>query len=147
MGLELFVGAWTLVSTEHRRSDGQIVFPFGKHPAGLIMYDTEGYMSVHIAGADRPKFASGSRLEGTPEEIKIAFETYLAYWGTYEILEKEQTVIHHIEGGLIPNDAGRDNRRRYELNGDQLKLLTTPTVMRGEQVTGMLLWRRAKPIR
>src|SRR5262249_31954164 len=57
-----FVGAWKLVATE-----GQQVPK--RDRVGLIMYDTTGHMAVQIMPLDRPKFASGNRLQGTQDEI------------------------------------------------------------------------------
>jgi hypothetical protein len=146
MGREQIAGAWSLVSTEHRRSDGTVVYPFGKNASGLIIYTADGYMSVHIAGINRPRFAAGSRLDGTPEEIKGAFETYLAYWGTYDIDDKAQTIVHRVQGGLLPDDAGSMKKRRYELSGNSLSLFTSPVQMKGFPVTGVMVWKRVSPV-
>jgi Lipocalin-like domain len=43
---------------------------------------------------DRPKFASNNALAGTPEEVKVAFEGYVSYCGSYEVNEQERFVIH-----------------------------------------------------
>ena len=91
-----FVGTWKLISFETRRSDGAVMYPFGKDLQGLIMYDAKGYWSCHIMGINRPAFASGQMAKGTPEEIKAAFEASLCYWGTYDIDEKEKILKLHI---------------------------------------------------
>ena len=98
-----FVGTWKLISFETRRSDGAVMYPFGKDLQGLIMYDTKGYWSCHIMGKNRPAFTSGQMAKGTPEEIKAAFEGSLCYWGTYDIDEKEKILKLHIIDNLYPN--------------------------------------------
>ncbi|MHA2204100.1 MAG: lipocalin-like domain-containing protein, partial [Candidatus Hodarchaeales archaeon] len=42
-------------------------------------------------------------IKSTLEEIKSAYEGFIAYFGTYEINNKEGTVTHHWEGSLFPN--------------------------------------------
>jgi hypothetical protein len=53
-----FVGTWKLVSVEETRPIGEVTYPDGRNPHGLIMYDTLGYVAVQIMMPDRPKFAS-----------------------------------------------------------------------------------------
>jgi hypothetical protein len=103
-------------------------------------------MSVQIIGVDRPDFVSGDRLRGTAKEVKVAFERCLAYYGTYDVDEKEQTVTHHIRASLFPNNRGAHNRRRYELKGGRLSLITTPEPIGGDQVTAVLRWERVTPV-
>jgi uncharacterized protein YdeI (BOF family) len=136
-----FVGAWKLVAFE-----GQMVPR--RDRVGFIMYDTTGHMAVQIMPLDRPKFASGNRLQGTQEEIKAAFDEYAAYFGPFEVNEAKGVVIHHLEGSIFPNDVGRDNIRYYEFSGDRLPL--TPTNMVDGQLapkssaTFRLIWERVK---
>ncbi len=111
-----FVGTWNLISFETRRSDGTVMYPFGKDLQGLIMYDTKGYWSCHIMGKNRPAFASGQMAKGTPEEIKAAFEGSLCYWGTYGIDEKERILKLHIIDSLYPNWRDADQKRFYEFS-------------------------------
>ena len=41
-----FVGTWKLISFETRRSDGTVMYPFGKDLKGLIMYDASGSLGL-----------------------------------------------------------------------------------------------------
>ena len=138
---ERFVGTWALTSSEFRRADGQEVYPRGKNPAGRLMYDTNGYMAAQVMGRDRPPFATGDILGGTPDEIKTALEGYQAYYGTYEVNDDEATVIHHVEGGLFPNWIGADQKRFFKFTGNRLTLGTAPMQV-GGQITGTLVWER-----
>jgi len=115
------VGTWRLISIDDPRPDVEIP---DINPTGYIMYDATGHMAVQIIRrSDRPKFASDHPAKGTPEEIRAAFLGYRAYYGAYEVNEKENIVIHHLEGNLFPNRAGVDNIRYYEFSGDRLTLL------------------------
>ncbi len=146
MGKEQFVGSWKLISSEFRRSDGKVSYPLGKDIMGLIMYDPNGYVSAQMLNPDRPTFMFGDQLKGTPEEIKAAFEGYVAYYGTYEVNEKEHTITANVEGSVFPNWEGGTQKRFYEFSGDQLTLSTPPMKMGGETITGVLTWKRAKPV-
>lgn len=136
-----FVGTWKLVSFEFRDDDGQVIYLYGKDPIGYIMYAEDGYMSVVIMTANRPKFATGNILRGTTEEKADAASTYLSYCGKYEILDGK--VIHHVEASLFPNWVGVDQERFFEFQGDRL-LLSTPPIMynNGQRLTAYVLWER-----
>jgi hypothetical protein len=116
----------------------------GRNVSGVLMYDANGNMSVQIMRRDRPIFASGDQLKGTTEEIRSAFEGFVAYFGTYEINEEEGTVTHHVEGSSFPNWVGTDKKRFFELYGNRLTLSTPPGPFDGEQVTALLIWERAE---
>lgn len=116
--------------------------------AGLLIYDATGHMAAQLLPLDRPKFASGNRLQGTQEEIKAAFDGYFAYFGPYEVNEAEGVVIHHVKGSIFPNDVGRDNIRYYEFSGDRLILIPTNMVdgklTPKSSATVRLTWERVK---
>ena len=144
MGKEQFTGTWKLVSSEFRRSDGQLTYPMGRDAIGIIMYDANGHMSVQIVCPDRPAFASGDHLKGTPMEIKSAFEGFIAYYGAYEVNQEEGTVTHRVEGSSFPNWVGLAQRRFFEFSDNRLTLSTPPMLVGGQQVTGVLIWERAE---
>ena len=88
-----FVGSWKLISIEgpNQTSNGK--------PFGMIMYDSTGYVSVHIVRGDRLAFRNG-RTKATDKEKAVAFDTYTAYYGTYTFDPENRIVIHHLEGSL-----------------------------------------------
>ena len=144
MGKEQFIGTWKLVSSEYRRLDGKLAYLKGRDAVGTLMYDASGHMSVQVMRPNRPAFASGDHLKGTPEEIKSAFKGFVAYYGTYEVNEGEGTVTHHLEGSSFPNWVGTALRRFFEFSGNRLILRTSPMPVGGEQITGILTWERAE---
>jgi hypothetical protein len=117
-----FVGTWKLLSFEEIQPDGSINRPYGEHPVGRLIYDAAGHMAVQIMRRDRQFLSSGDPQQAAPEEIKTAVEGFTAFFGTYEIDEAEQTVIHHVEGHLFPNSVGKYLKRRFEFSGDRLTL-------------------------
>ncbi len=138
-----FVGTWKLVSCEFRRPDGNVTLPYGPDAAGMLMYDAAGHMAVQFMGDDRPLFASGDIQKGTPEETKAAFDSMVAYFGTYEVDESEGLVTHHLEGSWFPNWVGIDQKRFFELAGNRLTLKSPPLLAAGATVTALLIWERA----
>ena len=141
---EQLLGMWKLVSCEARSSNGEVVYPYGRDPFGMLIYDSRGNMSVLLMRRDRPKFASGDLLRGSQEEIKAAYEGFDAYCGTYEVNEEKGTVTHHVEGSKFPNWVGTDQVRFFECSGDQLLINTPPIQMGGEQWTVYGIWARTR---
>lgn len=140
-----FVGTWKMVSVEERRPNGEVVEPrYGARPSGYIMYDMTGHVAVQIMKPGRSRFASNDAAQATQAEAKSAFEGYGAYFGTYEVNEAEGYVIHHVEGSVFPNYVGTDQKRFFELSGDQLVLKPPPRQVGGEQHTTRVNWQRVK---
>ena len=113
-----FIGTWRLVSIEGGAPD--VAATRGK-PTGLIIYDAHGLMSAQIM-PDRPRPTWTGRP--TPEQALEALRGYTAYWGTYTIDEKAQTVTHRREGRI---DGGAvDFVRRFELKDGGNRITLTP---------------------
>jgi hypothetical protein len=131
-----FIGTWRLVSIEG--GNEQAVATRGPHPVGLIYYDNTGHMAVQIMpDRVRPKFAGA---QPTGEEAQAALAGYMAYFGTYTVDEKTQTVIHHREGAINPGGLG-DTVRHYEFMSDD-RLILTPAGTSGDP--NHLTWERIK---
>jgi len=138
-------GTWKLVSCETRSLNGELAYPYGKDPFGMLMYDSGGKVFFALLmRRDRPKFVSDDPWRGTPEEIKAAFEGFNAYCGTYEVNEEKGTVTHHVEGSMFPNWVGMDQVRFFKCSGDQLLLSTPPIRLGGRQSTAHLIWARTR---
>jgi hypothetical protein len=141
---EKFVGTWRLADYEYRRSDGERLWPFGQSPVGVISYTGDGFMSVQIMDSERPIFVGGNRWSATLAEMAAAFESYLAYFGSYEVNCGEGCVTHHIQGSLFPEYTGTDQIRYFEFEEDRLILRTPPLPAGDQTITGRLVWKRAK---
>jgi|TARA_B100001013_G_scaffold116733_1_gene67309 hypothetical protein len=139
-----FVGTWRLLECYGKWSDGRISYPYGDKPEGQLIYDGHGNFSGQIAGSGRPAFETGNLLKGTPEEIKTAFEGYIAYYGTYEVDESKGQVTHHVQSALFPNWIGDIQTRNFEFEGKKLRLNTQPIKGSRADLTNTLLWERAQ---
>jgi hypothetical protein len=109
---------------------------------GLLMYDTTGHMSAHAVRRGRPRLESDDVHKATPAQAKTAFVGYNGYFGTYEVDARAGLVIHHVQGSMIPNWEGGDQRRRFTLKGDQLTLEPPEFKAAGEKRTRRLTWQR-----
>jgi hypothetical protein len=140
------VGVWRLVSVEG--TDPTFHFAFD-HPTGILTYDRSGWMAVQIdvKGIRKP-FMNGP-TGGTGEEKVAAFDNYIAYYGTYTLDLKAQTVTHHLEDASRPNSRGVNNVRWFEFQGND-RLLLIPRedgkggVIERKNATFKLLWERIK---
>ena len=66
-----------------------------------------------------PPFAAGD-AHGTHQEVRAAYDGYIAYFGTYEVDEAQSTVIHRVQGSLMPSYTGTDQPRPIKIVADEL---------------------------
>lgn len=119
-----FIGTWKLKSWIAEK-DGNINYPYGKNPSGYISYLSDHLMTVVIMRdvADIPDiFESFNPLEATNEESIIAFNSYLSYWGSYEIDTKSCVITHTLEGCWYPKWIGTKQTRHFKFQYDLLSL-------------------------
>ena len=131
-----FIGTWRLVSIE---GGPQNAANRGAKPTGIIMYDQHGLMNAQIMpDRPRPKWTGAP----TPEQALEAIRGYTAYWGTYTIDEKAQTVTHHRQGML---DGGVvDYVRKYELKDGGNRIKLTPISGGTTNPPNHLTWERVR---
>jgi Lipocalin-like domain len=70
------------------------------------------------------------------EEIRDAVDGFIAYYGTFNVDESAQTVIHHVQACLVPIWVGTDLKRTYRFQANHL-MLTAVTASVVE-----LVWER-----
>src|SRR5438132_13411419 len=71
--------------------------------------------------ANRAKFASNNRLEGTPEENKSVVQGMIAYFGRYSVNEADRTFTFQGENSWFPKWEGTAQERPFTIPADQLK--------------------------
>ena len=127
-----FLGVWRLISTERKRNDGKVEFPYGRQPVGRLTYDNAGRMSAMVM---RPGRRSSVRpglslIDGNAsgDEIREAVDGFIAYFGTFDVDEALRTVTHHVQACLVPSWVGTDLKRTYRFVSDRLLLITTSPV-------------------
>jgi hypothetical protein len=141
------IGAWRLMSIEYSDSSGQIADPFYQaNSMGLIVYDSTGWMSVHISAPRRrtfevPASRSASTIAQDAQLKAAAFDTYYAYFGTWSLDAASSVVTHHVESSLIPAETGLHYAQKAAIEGNRL-IFTVCTNRRGEQSVRRKIWER-----
>lgn len=142
------VGTWKLVGFQSSDPDTQTYR--GERPAGILVYDAAGNMAVQIAPdrTRRPFTGPASELfsgpRPTPDEALDAIAGYAAYFGTYIVDERAQTVTHRRVANVNPGGLG-DFARRYEFETPD-RLVLVP-LERADRRAIRLTWERQKPAR
>jgi hypothetical protein len=85
-----------------------------------VIFTADGYYSVQIYRADRTKFASGDKSNGTPEEFRDASVGMSTHFGRYSVDSVHHTITFHIDRSSYPNTDDTSPVRPYELKGDVL---------------------------
>lgn len=135
--MKALVGSWSLVSYVTEAPDGTQGTPYGE-AVGRLTYDAHGNMSGQVMRPGRAPVVHGQ--SGLPE-VRAAYAGYIAYFGTYAVNDAGDTVIHHVQGALNPSWVGRDQVRRFRLDGDRLTL--SLAVRKGDvDIRHTLTWQR-----
>jgi hypothetical protein len=145
---QTIVGAWRLVSIDYSGPNGALADPvFGPNPQGIIIYDQSGWMSVQIVTANRPVIKRpATRTSGvlTADDAKLAaaaFDTYYAYFGTWDYNEDTSVVTHHLKSSLLPYETGLDFSREVVFEGAHLTLIAR-SQEQGEARQRTLVWAK-----
>ena len=134
------VGSWSLAGNENILPNGTRISPFG-NGSGMLVFDRGGHFSWVVLRGDIPKFASGNRTQGTPEELKGVALGTLSYFGTYALDPKGDAMTMHIEASTFANFDGQDQKRSLSLKGDALQISNTAGASGGVAV---VTWKRLK---
>jgi hypothetical protein len=125
-------GAWRVISAEDRLESGEVAsYPWGRKPVGLVIFDS-GQVSIQIMARDRPPWPpAASTPEAMKSEMEAQLGSYIAYFGSYTVDEKEKSVLIDVRGGWRPSYAGTKQKRFYVLDGDRLILGPAPRAAEG----------------
>jgi len=134
------VGVWKLVSAEAEQ-DGKKVEFFGPDPVGIYIFDANGRFFSQISRSDLPKFASGNRYQGTPEENKAVVQGFIAYFGTYSVTESGVLTLHMLNSSF-PNFNGTDQKRSISISGDEMQYSSAETSF---GASAHQVWKRLGP--
>jgi hypothetical protein len=116
------IGTWKPVAIENVRPDGSKAYPYTVTPMGVLIFGDTGHFSLQVLRPGVPKYASGNRSQGTPEENRATVQGGIHFFGTYTVNEADQTFVFHIEGSSFPNYNGFDQKRTAAVDGDELRL-------------------------
>jgi hypothetical protein len=137
------VGTWKLVSASSVKSNGErSETPYGSGPAGFLTYTDDGRVSSLISYGGRKPLSIGAGPQALLEEQAAAFNTFLAYAGRYAL--NGDKILHSVEVSSIQNYVGKELVRGIKFQGDQIILVTPPTLVNGKIQTIELIWRRVQ---
>jgi hypothetical protein len=131
------VGNWTLISYITENPDGSRGKPYG-NAVGRLSYDEHGHMSGQVMRPGRAIVAPG---DWQSQQVRSAYAGYIAYFGTYQVNDAQDTVVHHVLGALNPGWVGGNQVRRMKFDGDLL-VLSTQVEKAGAMVNHVLTWKK-----
>ena len=135
-------GIWRLTSA-YMDDHGTRINVFGFHPSGMLIFTEDLHFIVVINNPDIPKFVSGDRSNGTPEEYKTAVVNSLGVYGTYTIDENGDFVEEHVIGSTFPNMNGTSrggNELTEKVDGDRIM----ESLKIADGVNLNVVWHRAQ---
>jgi len=100
--------------------DGSRVSDYGNNPHGLAIFTADGYYSLQIYRAERLKFSSGEKFNGTPEEYKDVSLSMSVSFGRYSFDPVKGTITFHVDRSSVPNLDDTTRVLAFELKGDTL---------------------------
>jgi hypothetical protein len=109
------------------------------------MIDDTGRYSLQIFRPGRPKFASGDKRRGTPQEYEAAVMGMSTHVGHIVVDPANQTLIFQIDLAAFPNWDQTQQKRKFQLSGDELSYQVPATAAGGTIAASV--WRRATPAR
>ena len=143
MHQEHFVGSWQLASFCISFSDNApIVYPFGEHARGQLLYAADGQMSAILCPVDRAPLGVDTleRARSADEKKKAAsFDSYMSYAGRWSL--DGNVVTHHIEFALVPELVGHDHTRTASLDPEGALVLCYDRPTRRGATAGAALLR------
>lgn len=120
------IGTWRVVEIADVDKDGKWEHFFGDPPRGYFVYDATGHVHIQMMKVPPLKpFPEANTDEGKPptaEHALAAYNSFFAYFGTYNVDAEKHAVTHHVEGSFAPDYIGTEGPRPFKLQGDRLEL-------------------------
>jgi hypothetical protein len=141
MNEKLIIGTWILERFELKNlSLNKTHYLYGQNPIGILIFSSDGYMSVTIMSDNRKNFAVESLLGASLEEKANAAETYLSYSGRWRI-DKDKIFVTVLVS-LLPNLKNKEHFRTFQITNENL-LLRTPIITQEEsKILIELSWQK-----
>jgi hypothetical protein len=136
------VGVWNLVSG-YLDNHGTRLEILGSHPSGMLIFTEDLHFTVVVNNPDIPKFVSGDRSKGTPEEYKTAVTSSLGVYGTYTVDENGDFFEQHVLGSTFQNLNGtRKGRDELTEKVDGNRMIEDLKIADGVSIN--IVWQRAQ---
>lgn len=135
-------GTWVMTSAYEIRADGTRTTNYGEHPNGLLMVDKDGRYSLQIFRPTRPKFASGDKTRGTPEEYREAVLGSSTHTGRVVLDSVKGKLTFKIDAASYPNWEGAQQVRDYTFK-DGILTYSVPATASGNGTVAYSIWQHA----
>jgi lipocalin-like protein len=114
-GRKKLIGAWRLISIAAPGPDGKTMTV--SHPAGMLIYTSDGHMSVQLMYAKSAGAVSN----------EYVLNGYEASFGSYDVNAATHTVTHHVQGSITRDLlVGKNLPRAYRITaGGELIIRST----------------------
>lgn len=120
---QALLGGWLLESFVSRAEEsGEVRYPFGEQPSGLILYTTDGHMSAQLTPGPGGEFIS--------------------YGGRFDVDDAAATVRHLVLVSTMPELLEQPQIRHARVEGDRLTLSASLISAEGGVTHSTLVWRR-----
>ncbi len=135
------LGSWELIEWRIEYSEGRAPsWPFGKDPAGLLMYAPDGWMSATMTKRVRAALGDGTAMKPDDASRARSFGEYLAYCGTWTL--NGSTVVHDVRMSMNPVLIGLPHAREATIKDGVLTLIANEPGPAGATRVHHILWRR-----
>jgi hypothetical protein len=124
------IGSWDLIEWSGERENGEQVHPYGTDALGMLIYTTEGTVSLSLSKGDRPDLGSDDYSQMSRDTLLEAYSGFFSYHGSYSIDSSEKRITHVVEACKIPDWSGREQTRLYSFSHDTL-------ILHAEKVIGL----------
>jgi hypothetical protein len=131
-----FVGTWKVVSI----LDGDNAPVFGPNSRGMMILAPDGHYTTVQTRADLPRFVSNNRQTGTADENQAIVRGSLATFGRYSVDPAAGVLTMTVEGSTWPAWVGDEQKRKFTLQGDELRWQTITS----GRPPGQVVWKRVK---
>jgi len=119
---EQLIGAWELIEyvSTSNSDPSQKHYPMGNQLQGMLIYSSNGSMSVHLQLQGQTPFESADPLTGSERELAEAARRCVAYSGSFLVKEESQrsSILHEIINCSFPNWQGTMQRRFASINNN-----------------------------
>lgn len=134
-------GTWMMVSAYEIQANGTRVTNYGEHPNGQMLVDRDGRYSIQIYRRDRPKFRSGDKARGEPEEYRSAVLGSSTHFGRVTVDPAKRQLVFDVDAASFPNWEGKRQLRNYSYSTGVLTY-AVPASASGNGTIAWSVWRK-----
>ena len=117
-------GTWFLDTFTATGEDGETIHVMGEGATGFICYSHDGWVSVQMSQANRPRYEIPTAQGGTDEQTLAAARGLFTYAGKYTVDEENAIVYHNLDFSLITNWIGSSQKRYITKENENVLILS-----------------------